>query len=382
MQAIILTDDTHGYRKILGTCLCRMLNQAGITTDLEQQGYRYLNPCERGGRSLRESCQRGRWNLLFLKFLWRLRKYDLLVLVSHVPEAYLRNRFVRLGLIRRCLPSLPIINYDLVYMPTCNGHAEKLLNDQNVPRGKLGHYGLDRYDWYLNISEVSENPMPPGFHPYTQVGCHMDDGTLYPEQQSFTALLDFDVPAHKKERAIQIEALQELNIPFTVLQGRYPMEEIRSIYRKSSLFFLSKRESFGLAISEVQACGAYVISPYREWFPAHWIKADVHQVEADGISPNFIVYENDKRRLVDELARIRKTYSSATVVRQFKEHQGTFFYGNPAKMNEFVEGVRSGRIHSRSHCSYPSIDKVVRMLRENAGKMAKAPTTGSGNASF
>jgi hypothetical protein len=126
----------------------------------------------------------------------------------------------------------------------------------------VGIGGLNRYDWYLVVSVLSECPIPQGPQPYSLVGLNLNDGTLNPQPKGeFRALIDFAQPGHENERSIQIAACERTRTPYTVLEGSYSLEEIREIYRQSSIYFVAHRESFGIPICEVQACGSYV-SPH------------------------------------------------------------------------------------------------------------------------
>ena len=131
------------------------------------------------------------------------------------------------------------------------------------------------------------------------IGLDLDDGSLRPTpKDDFLALIDFERPSEMKERATQIAALEETKTPYVVLNGRYSISEIRKIYRQCSLYFVAFRESFGLPICELQACGAYVFTPYADWCPSHWIKPDLSAPGPGLLSPNFVVYDGDKDRLV------------------------------------------------------------------------------------
>ncbi len=198
--------------------------------------------------------------------------------------------------------------------------------------------------------------MPDVFQPYSHVGLNLDDGTLYPEQNGeFVALLDFERPEHRREREIQIAACEETNTPYIALQGRHSTAAIRQIYRRCSVYFVAFRESFGIPICELQACGSYVFLARPQWAPSHWLKPDL-TVEGPGqLPPNLVVYHNDQARLVDELRRIRSAYAADVVISRFRRYHPQLFYGNVPEMRACLDKIRSGEIHSRSHEGYGSM---------------------------
>lgn len=354
LNVAILTNSSHSYPKPLAEGLQRMLSQLGVESRVFYDGYEMLYPFPRGEGSRLDALARGVQGLLhearFRRFVRRLRAFDLIVLVAHLPGSFMREHFVGLERLRDLLPGVPIVNYDMVYLPTC-GIWPQLLKDGNNQFVKQGNnFGLERYDWYLSVSVVSERPMPRSKQPYHQIGCNLDDGSLrWDQKKDFTAVLDFEVPAHLKERGVQIQALEDTNTKYVVLQGRYPRERIREIYRECSLFFVAKRESFGLPICEVQACGGLIFTPYAEWCPAHWIKADLHQARYDSLSPNFRVYGNDRSKLIEQIRQARKEYDPEKVFRSFVDCHPRMYSGDLGMLNNFLDMVAAGAIHGRLH---------------------------------
>ena len=153
---------------------------------------------------------------------------------------------------------------------------------------------------------------------------------MFPEKRKkgeFIALLDFERPFYMKERLIQLQALEETNTKYIVLNGHYSIQEIRQIYRKCSIYFLASHESFGLPICELQACGSYIFTPYLYWPIAHLIKENQHISETGKLSPNFIVYDNDKTKLTEEMIKIKNFYDPQRVVDTFKSYDPHYFTG-------------------------------------------------------
>ena len=115
------------------------------------------------------------------------------------------------------------------------------------------------------------------------------------------------------------------------------------------------RESFGLPICEVQACGSYVFTPYSEWAPSHWLKKDVMQPGPGELPSNFVVYDNDKDLLITEIKRVKAMYDPKEVVNNFHRNHRHLFHGDSEELKRFIQMVERGQIHSKSHEQYAGI---------------------------
>jgi hypothetical protein len=292
----------------------------------------------------------------FYPFLKQLRQFDVIIIVNSLVPAFM-NEFFRDEALRYWLPPIPIVLYDVLYLPT-RGPWEKWLREGNPSAGiaQPGNWGLERYDWYLVASVVSECPLPTGPQPYSLVGLNFIHDSLRVEpKKEFIALIDFEIPEHMVERAIQVLACEETKTKYSVLHGRYSLEDIRWHYRHSSIFFLAHRESFGLPICEVQACGSYVFTPYANWCPSHWLKADLAHPGPGTLSRNFVAYNNDKQFLINEIERIKSSYDPYEVLNTFKNIHPQLYRGDLEELKQFVRMVESGKIHSQCHREYSHI---------------------------
>lgn len=352
MRVAILANTANSFVLPMAQGLHRMLRQIGVETRIFEHGLRMLQ------RSPAQSVKRRVEGLLAYPYLSQLRTFDLVVVVGHLPTALMDS--LNVERLRRLVPGKPIVLYDLVFLPTRpwlipwlkNGNPERGIQPGN-------HYGLDRYDYYLCVSVVSRCPMPSGPQPCSRIGINLDDGTLYPEPKDrFVALVDFERPRHIKERAVQIQALEETGTEYVVLHGGYTIDEIRRIYRRCSIYFVAHSESFGLPICELQACGAYVLTPYAGWCQSHWIKDDLGAAGPGELSPNFVVYHNDKDRLIAEIQRIKAAYEPAKVVDTFQEVQPQLYYGDTTELERFLHMVERGEIDARSHRTYPDLEAL------------------------
>ncbi len=294
--------------------------------------------------------------------IWKeLEEFDCMVVIEHMPISYLRDKLEKIEEFRTRFPKKPVILYDLVYLSTLGEWISFLKNGNDYHgfiQGK-NHFGLERYDWYLVASASTNFSMPKGHQPISVIGCYLDDGTLFPEQKEFRALLDFERPNHMKERAIQILALEETNTPYTVLNGRYPQAEIRKIYRESSIYFLAHLEAFGLPICELEACGATVFTPYKSWAWAHYQKPDLTIPGEGPLSSNFKVYNNDLETLKNLIEREKLEFNSKLNLKNFKANDLRFYHGKIENLNQFINKLISGEINSNSHNSYESLNQLI-----------------------
>jgi len=162
MQLAILADSRNSFPRIMAEGLHRQLKQLGVASTVFYDGLDAI----RVRRFARD--QRTVARLFDAALTWRLRKhiriwskYDALVIVGHNPLAFMRG-FWNDTKLRALLPNHPIILYDLVYLKT-RDEWEYWLRvgnpDLGIPTG--GNFGLERYDWYLCASVVSERAMPP-----------------------------------------------------------------------------------------------------------------------------------------------------------------------------------------------------------------------------
>lgn len=355
MKIAILSNQEKSFVRPLSEGLKRMLDSLNIKSNIFPNGLKDIRIYSQKKDFIGKHLIKPYKNLRFNNLVSQLKQFDAVIVVGHIPSAFMKY-FMRDGMLRQLLPNTPIVLYDLVYLPT-RGVWAKYLKEGNPQYGidEGGHFGMERYDHYLCVSVVSEYPLLTGKHPYSLIGVNLDDGTLYPEQgNEFVALLDFERLNHPEVRRIQIEALRATNTKYIELSGSYSLEKIRKIYRKSSIYFLAHRESFGLPICELQACGSYIFTPYSTWCPSHWLK-DPNQPGEGTLSPNFIIYNNDKKELIQEINRIKANFCSSEVLENFYAHHPQLIYGDVKELKKFIELLQSRKINSKSHKSYSSV---------------------------
>jgi hypothetical protein len=352
MKIAILSNQERSFVRPLAEGLQRMLISIGVESKIFPNGLTDIRICSQKN-FLKKQFIAPYKNSRFRHLVSQLKQFNAVIVVGHMPSAFMRY-FMRDHQLRQLLPNTPIVLYDLVYLPT-RGMWTKYLKEgspeHGIPEG--GHFGLERYDYYLCVSVVSEYPLPPKRNPYALIGVNLNDGSLYADQANeFVALLDFERSNHSEERRIQVEALKETNTKYIKLTGSYSLKKIREIYRKTSIYFLAHRESFGLPICELQACGSYIFTPYSHWCPSHWIKEDLSISGEGALSSNFVVYNNNKEMLIQEISRIKADFNSNKVRETFKFHHSQFIEGDTIELQKFIDSILSGKIHSKSHEGY------------------------------
>lgn len=380
LKAAILTNRAESFYRPLAEGLDRMFREIGLESVLLYDGLESLRRRHRahGGNGsnwkgrLFQIAHKGAAWMAYQQLLRTLRNVDFVVIVDHMPLAYVDSRFDDRRL-RDDLPKLPIILYDLVYLGSRANEVKWLLECQashSVPKGK--HWGPNRYDHHLCITEISETPVIPGAESFSRIGINLVDPLLRIEPRELCALIDFERPNHLAERAVQVQACLEAGIPFKVLHGRYSIEEIRKIYRSCSLYFLAHCESFGLPICEVQACGALILTPYAKWCHAHYLETP-QQGHVGRLPHNFIVYNNDKDQLVAELERLKTEYKAESAQLRFKREQPHFHRGDTEELARFVALVKEGRVHSRSHRWHPTLEQLAQAAGPVKSMQAPVP---------
>jgi hypothetical protein len=292
---------------------------------------------------------------------------DLIVVVAHVPASFSPSMLPNIELLRQSLPKVPIVNYDLVYLPSLDSWSRAILKDErtgltpeNLTMFARGKFGLERYDWYLLASVGGYMPLENIEHPYSIIGIDIDDGQLYPEQKEFSVLVDFpqtrgDFP---KYREVQLEALKLAGVKYEMLEGRYSRPDLLGVFRRSSALLLAHAESFGLPICEAQACGCRIFTPDPHWVTAHWLSEDYTTKREPTLSSNFVVYRNDPESLAVELRRARDRFNPQQTRRTLEEVQPRMFRGDTNVLRGFLDHVQSGQIHSGLHRSYSRIGRA------------------------
>ena len=372
MRIAILANDKNSFVKPLAEGLERMAKSLGERPKIFYDGLEMLSlPLEMSWASPRaaagQALRMHGYRKTFHDFVARLRDVDLIVVVAHVPSSLTRGSLQNIEALRDLLPNCPIVNYDLVYLPTVAKWSGAMLrgestglSDAEVRTMQRGTFGMDRYDWYLVVSPLSEIPMPDAPQPCSVIGVNLDDGKLFPEQGGeFRVLVDFEQTRsdYLSYRKVQLEALEESGVPYEILNRPLTRDEIRAVYRRTGAFLMAHRESFGLPICELQACGSLIFTPRAEWAGAHWIKKDLRRAGPGQHSRNFVVYENTVSALAEQLKRARDNFDPEHVRKEFLSTQPQLYHGDSSVLQLFLSMVDDGHIDSHAHQLHSEIGK-------------------------
>lgn len=275
-------------------------------------------------------------------FTEKIKNADLIIVTAHIPNNFLLSHFSLIEDTRK-EHRVPIVNYDLVYLPTRSFWKEK------IKKANPTKVLMERYDWYLSVSYVSEEGLKGDYHPFHHIGLDVTHPDLYVKDKAFIAILDFPQKGFEAERTLQLEVLNELNIPFTQLELPLSKTDLFAIYRKGALFFLSFRESFGLPIVENQLCGNKIVTPYKHWVPSHQLKNDYSQDDEGTLNNNFLVYDNDKETLKNMLLAEQKKLNPTLVCEDFQKDYPYYNHINTVVLKDFLEKIEQKTIHADTH---------------------------------
>ena len=365
MKFVIFADKSYNYVKPLATGLHKTLLDMGYESVIWYDGlywlqrlnllkvlfadiYRlYLNL--KSGNKKRYIYRF--FNLLFFYNREKrdiLNKCDCIILVQNCPSAFMSIK--RLDYLREKYKK-PIVNYDFHYLPN-QGWWSRI-------RKIEGHRGLEQFDWYLPVGLVTEFAVPRQIPKiYNCIGMDINCESLYPEQREFCVLLDFPQPGHEIRRCREKQMLDEIGVKYIELNGRYTTDEIRSIYRKVSIYVVSCRESFGLPIVELQLCGAKVMVPYKEWVPAHYLEKSIYETGDGYLGKNFIVYENDeefKKLLLKEREEINYSLN----VEKFRKEYPLYDHIDRVELGNFIHNLKNGVVTYNTHSSFGEYNQFM-----------------------
>ena len=265
----------------------------------------------------------------------KLKKKDAIILCDTSPHAFYKNSF-NIKKFKKIILSKPILYYAVQYLENSPTLKEKLILN--------GQDSIERYDWHLSISPVTELrgiPAPP----WNQLGMYLKGTGLKPtRKKEFYAIVDFVREGYEQYREVQIKVLEELDIPFISLEKKYSMEEIREIYNQASLFFIQFPEAYGMPIAECLACGSYILTPDSSW-PMAWRLDEKTEVHGPGkLADCFIVYDgyNDLKK---QLKAIKADYdvvkTPENVFNIFIDNYGSFYEGNEKALTEVFERIKN-----------------------------------------
>jgi hypothetical protein len=276
------------------------------------------------------------------KLFSRLRAYDAVIICDWTPNGFYRDTY-NIDKLKSIIKGKPILYYAVQFLQNSPTIIEKLSSG--------GHASLERYDWHLAVSSITEKrgiPAPP----WSQIGMHLrSTGLQAVPKEEFFAIVDFLRPGYENYREIQKESLDELGIPYISLETEYSVEDIRAIYKKASIFFLQFPEAFGLPIAECLASGCYIGTPESSWAMSWRLDEEV-EVHGPGRLPEcFIVYEG-KEDLKKQLLTLREEFDSVKtpeyVFEVFYRNYPSFYDGNQEALNDVFSRISEQRLNADS----------------------------------
>lgn len=370
MKVAIITDENPSVRNPMGQSLNKMLSKIGITSEVFDDSNIQTFPLSRikkysiYTKNIIKLIANKFYKKGFkikdiintINFIERLENFDAIFVVSHIPWSLSRKSHTYIEEIRRRY-TIPIISYDLHFWGTMGNWY---IDAQNDPLYG-GMTSMDRFDYYAVVSITNIVKLNSAVDwPVAVIGGNFQNSDLFPNQNGrFKALLDFQRIENTEERNLQIEVLTELNIPFTALDGKYSYSDICKIYSEHSIYFLASQESFGLPIVELQNCGCYIFTPYRSWPLAHYINKSVYEHGEGELGENFIVYENDKNILKNQILAIKEKYEANVVLNNFTKNYPQLRHGNLETLAELMAKIDVGKINHTTHLEYSGLEHQI-----------------------
>lgn len=369
MKFIIFADKNYNYRKPMADGLYKHLISLGHDVEILYDGNYWLSKIPLWKVLITDIFKalmniKSKKRLYFLRF-WSMVNFnrnhknkildaDCLIVVDNCPNVYYKNCLSRLEILRKEYKG-PIVNYDLHYLPNQGWYVMIKEKDSD-------NFGLERFDWYLPASLVTEYAIPREIPQiYNCIGFDLHSDDLKPEQDEFLAVLDFEHAGYEKERSIQIKALELTNTKYICLKGRYTRDEIRALYRKCSIFFTSVRESFSLPVIEVQLCGGIIATPYAKWLPAHFLNKSIYEKGVGTLGRNFIVYENNLETLIQSIKKCKEEFNAINNINNFRNDYPSYYSINDKSLNDFCNSVNNGFISKQKHNEFSELNKYINL---------------------
>ena len=366
MKFIIFADKAYNYRRPIADGLYKSIIECGHEAEIWYDGIYWLYAENLFFILLKDiwrffaNFSAGKKDLYIYRFFNTLTFYnkkrkqslyecDAIIIVDNCPNVFIQCSSNRLEMIRGKYRK-PIVNYDFHYLPN-QGWWKYIKKEKK-------YYGLERFDWYLPIGLTTEFIIPPKIPViYNCIGMDIKNKELYPDQKEFSALIDFPHSTGAESYSLVIEALEELGINYIQLKGRYTTSEIRSLYRRCSIYFVNVRESFGLPIIEEQLCGCYIFTPYIEWCPAHFLECEKNHTKSLG--SNFICYHNNKEELKEKILKVKSLYNSKQVIRNFQDEYPNYYSIDKKELELFFKNIQNGCITHSSHEEYEQYNQYL-----------------------
>jgi hypothetical protein len=267
------------------------------------------------------------------QFLKRLKSYDAIVICECSPNGFWRDYYHIEDL--RIILKVPILFYEVYYLGNSPTQLKKLRES--------GEATLERYDWHLSVSDVTEIRSQSS-HLWSCIGVDLSASSLVPTvKEEFVALIDFPQQGYERYREEQLSVLRELDIKIIILSGDYTIAEIRSIYKRTVVYFMQSHEAFGMPIAETLACGAVIMTPSSAW-PMSWRLDEHPKVHGDGLLPDIFTTYSNRNDLKSKLLEIKRNYNLKKTPFQifdsFVKHYPHYYYGNMHQLKDVLHRIQ------------------------------------------
>lgn len=274
-------------------------------------------------------------------FLKKLKDFHAIIISDCCPLGFLKNEY-NIEKLRSLLENKPILFYEVYYLGNAPSQIEMLQ--------KNNHHTIERYNWHLTVSDVTEIKSKPSA-PWSQVGIYLKGIGLRPNiKKDLLAIVDFEQPGFESFRNTQIRILKELNIPFISLEKRYEIDEIRKIYQKGTFYFMQSTEAFGLPIAECLCYGNYIITPDSSW-PMSWRLDENPQIHDSGTLPECFVVYRDEKELKNKLKALKENYNLEKTPKKvfeiFFKYYPSFYEGNPEALKEVLKKIDLNQLRNQ-----------------------------------
>jgi hypothetical protein len=231
-------------------------------------------------------------------FLRKLSSYDIIIISECTPNGFWRGYYA-IEILKNKLKK-PILYYEVYFLGNAPTQLTRLLSEGDV--------GIQRYDWHLAVTDITEIRSSPG-EKWSRIGLNLENTGLRPnEKKDFLVLIDFEQTGYEQLRKDQIDILNEIEIPYIALEGNYKIEDIRKLYLRACVFLIQSPEAFGLPIAECLSCGAYIMTPDSSW-PMSWRLDDNPMIHSKGVLPDCFEIYTSKEDLRFKLLQIKSQYN-------------------------------------------------------------------------
>lgn len=265
-----------------------------------------------------------------------LKKFDAIIVSECIPNGFLK-RMYNVERFKKII-NKPIVFYEVYYLGNGPTQIAKLQ--------AAGDALLERYDFHLSVSDVTEIKHVPSFKWYP-IGLYARSWGLQPfPKKELVAIIDFLQPGYEEYRKSQISALKKTGIKYISLEKPYTISDIRNLYQGAALFFVQFPEAFGLPILECFCCGCQVFTPYSGW-PMSWRLNENPSIHGEGILPSCFTVYGDEHGLIDKLNEFKKKYNNTEspkkVFQTFIDHYPAFYNGNDAELQRLLKNLGKNR---------------------------------------